>query len=101
MDELLMEQQLLYMGVVAAQPSGHVLRDMNFSPNTHELAPLSGPRCKGRPRAAWANQVYKAAFAVAGNEQALTRMWAPTPAAKAAWQAAVRQHDMKNMFNAI
>ena len=86
----ILEQQLSYLGSIAARPSGNVLRNMIFQPDSTKLVPLTGPRRKGRPRASWATQLRRTAVQVAGTEDRLTVLWAP--AAKAAWKQSVKQY---------
>ena len=88
----LRRNQLLYLGDLARMPTGNVLRDTVFQPNSFKIVKPCGPRRRGRPRNEWAGKLYSEAIIVADGESVLTNMWAPTPAAKSAWQKAVAEH---------
>ena len=47
---------------------------------------------KGRPRLTWGREVYKHALSNTGSLQALHNFWQDTPAASAAWHAAVQRY---------
>ena len=88
----LCRRQLLYIAKLARRPAGYFLRDTIFEPNSIDLKRISGPRRRGRPRIIWAEAVFNLALSIAGNHHSLVSLWANTPVARCAWQAAVDVH---------
>ena len=84
-------QQLLYLGDVARMPSGSVIRDTIFQPNSFKLVKANRPRRRGRPRNTWAGQLFNEAISIAGREQCLSTGWSRTPSAKYLWRKLVTE----------
>ena len=91
----LLQRQLLLYGDIARRPESDPLRRQIFEANSTITKIFRGPRPKGRPRHTWANELTKAARAVAGSEISLRNFLKRTAQASAAWRAAVKLHCLR------
>ena len=84
----LLEQQLLYLGKLAARPSDDILRSTVLKPGTVQLRDNNKIlRGRGRPRITWATAVYSEAVRVAGSQQHLDESLQQIN-----WAAMVKRH---------
>ena len=83
----LLEQQLLYLGKLAARPSDDILRSTVLKLGTVQLQDNKILRGRGRPRITWATAVYSEAVRVAGSQQHLDESLQQIN-----WAAMVKRH---------
>ena len=69
----LLEGQLQLLGKAARAPQGNPLHDCIFTGDGLVLREPAGVRRRGRPRKAWANEVFKEALEVCGQDGDLLR----------------------------
>ena len=81
LSRMLLQQQLIYFGKLARNPTGDVLRDAVFKPYSYSLCETPGRRRKGRPRKCWGQELYNISLRVESN------MWDATT-----WKTAVQKY---------
>ena len=96
LSQILLEQQLRYIGHVARKPAGHPLRDIIFLPGSVSLRPVTGKRRKGRPRQTWARQLHTMSCEIGGGTENLEGLWENTKYAQSRWDRAV-EHYCQNL----
>ena len=87
LSKLLLNRQLDLMRNLALRNDSDILRQSVFKPGSFELKLPHGPKKRGRPKKLWAHVMLQHAVRASGSMDMLTRMWQPTPTAKAAWNA--------------
>ncbi len=88
----LLKRQLLFLAHVARKPGDDPVRRSVLTPFSCELQSRLLKRKRGRPRLTWGREVYKHALSITSSLQALHNFWQDTPAASAAWHAAVQRY---------
>ena len=88
----LLHHQLKLLGKIARQDDSNILRRIVFEDGSIDLRPLSSKRRRGRPRKAWAPELYAIAKRIAVTSQNLKNLWANSATAREGWNRAVLQY---------
>ena len=90
LSEKVQRRQLLMFGRIATLPGEHPLRTAVFEPGQILPKQLTGKRCRGRPRLAWANALFAQAVQTAGGSvQSLNNLLNNNLNSKTLWRSAV------------
>ena len=92
LSKVLLSRQLDLMRNLALRNDSDILRQSVFKQGGFELKLPNGPKKRGRPKRLWAQVMLQHAVQASGSINELTRMWQQTPAAKAAWNACLREY---------
>ena len=87
----LLQCQLKFLGKIASQGDNSILRTLVFKDSCFELRPLRGRRRRGRPRNAWAPELFAIAKRIATTSSTLDTLWANSVTTRESWKRAVAQ----------
>ena len=89
LSDLILKQQMLYMGKLARRHGADPVRQTVFGQGYIELKPALGAWARGRPRQQWGPCVLARCLSLAGSEAKLTEYFSDLPGAAAGWQRLV------------